>query len=128
MTEQQHHLTRGLNELNEIMRGETELEPLCEKTINYIARYLSLPLAAFYVRNDDRLECAANYAFPPSRILPGYEIGEGLLGQAAQDKTPIETADLGNEHLVKLGTSTTLPKRLLYFPLVLNEETVGVQP
>jgi signal transduction histidine kinase/CheY-like chemotaxis protein len=126
MTEQQHHLTSGLNELNEIMRGETELEPLCKKTINYIARYLSSPLAAFYVRRDDKLECAASYAFPPSRILPSYEIGEGLLGQAALDRVSVETADLGKDYLVRLGPEAILPRRLLYFPLVLNEQIVGV--
>jgi signal transduction histidine kinase/CheY-like chemotaxis protein/HAMP domain-containing protein len=126
-TEQQHQLSKGLNELNEIMRDQTDLQPLCEKTINYVARYLTLPLAALYVRNDEnRLECTASFAYPPSRNMPSYEFGEGMLGQAALDKTPIETAEIAPEHLITLGANTTQPKRLLYFPLVLNEQTVGV--
>jgi signal transduction histidine kinase/CheY-like chemotaxis protein/HAMP domain-containing protein len=126
-TEREHHFSSALNTLNDIMRDEQALEPLCEKTLSYLARVLGLPMAALYVRtSDDRLVCKASYAYPSSRPPPDRTMGEALLGQAAKEMQAIETADFDDDCLVRFGFGDLAPKRLLFFPLVLNEATVGV--
>lgn len=126
-TEREHHFSSALNTLNDIMRDEQALEPLCEKSISYLARVLTLPMAVLYVRTgDDRLVCKAGYAYPSGQRPPDRAMGEGLLGQAAQEMQAIEITDFDDDCLLRFGFGDLAPKRLLFFPLVLNEATVGV--
>ena len=129
--ELQHQAANSLNELNDEMRGEQLLQPLCNKTINYIARQLSLPVASIFVcRRDesgnDILEWQAGYACPDGYRADSQPVGQGLAGQAARDLRPLETGDIDAGFLLPTGMGNIRPTRLLYFPVVLNEQCLGV--
>ena len=130
-TEIQHQTANSLNELNEVMRGERAIQPLCEKIINYTARYLSLPIASIFVSREDELEndileWQAGYACPDGYRADSQAVGQGLAGQAARDLRPLETGDIDDGFLLPTGLGDIRPARLLYFPIVLNEQCLGV--
>jgi signal transduction histidine kinase/HAMP domain-containing protein len=126
-TELQHKAANSLNELNDAMRGEQAIQPLCDKTINYIARYLTLPVASMFVRREtDILEWQAGYASPEGYRPASLLVGQGLAGQAARDLRPLETAEISDDFQLPTGLGQIRPARLLYFPVVLNGRCLGV--
>ena len=126
-TGQQHRAASALNELDGLMRCELAIQPLSEKVINFIARYLALPVAAIYIRrHDERLEWQAGYASPEGQQVASISIGEGPAGQAARDLRPLEVAEFDADFSLPTGLGEIRPARLLYYPLVLNEQCLGV--
>ena len=126
-TEQQHQTTNALNELSEVLRSEHSLQPLCEAAVNFIGRFLSLPMAGFFVRGEnDLLEWQAGFACPADYHPATHVIGEGLVGQAAKDMRPIYTDTPDSSHMVQMGFADVQPGQLLFYPLVLGEVCVGV--
>ena len=126
-TEQQHRTSNALNELNEVLRSEHSLQPLCEKAVNFIGRFLSLPMAGLFVRGESNLlEWQAGFACPADYHPGTHAVGEGLVGQAAKDMQPIYTTNPDSDYLVQMGFADVQPSQLLFYPLVLGEECIGV--
>jgi signal transduction histidine kinase/DNA-binding response OmpR family regulator/HPt (histidine-containing phosphotransfer) domain-containing protein/HAMP domain-containing protein len=125
--ERKSRFESALNELNDIMRGEQDLGPLCEKTVNYVCRFLEVPAAALYVQDSDGLFTAqASYAYPRDRTFPVFAPGEGLIGQAARDLRPIQSAELDASQAVQCGFGSVPLRGLLVFPMALKNQAVGV--
>ena len=126
-TELQHKIANALNGLNDAMRGEQAIQPLCDKTINYIARYLALPFASMFVcREANILDWQAGYATPDGYRPASQVVGQGLAGQAARDLRPLETAEISDNFELPTGLGDIRPARLLYFPIVRNGRCLGV--
>ncbi|MDB4409668.1 response regulator [Gammaproteobacteria bacterium] len=126
-TELQHNIANALNGLNDAMRGEQAIQPLCDKTINYIARYLALPFASMFVRREaNNLDWQAGYATPEGYRPASQVVGQGLAGQAARDLRPLETAEISDNFELPTGLGDIRPARLLYFPIVRNGRCLGV--
>ncbi len=127
LTERQHQTVSALNELDDAMRGEQAIRPLCDKIINYIARHLSLPVASMFVRVEgDSLNWQAGYACPDGYRADSQVVGKGLAGQAARDLRPLETGEIGDDFLLPTGLGEIRPARLLYYPVILNEQCLCV--
>ena len=129
LMEQQNHYKSGLNELNELLlRGEQEMAKLCHNVIKFLAKFLSLPLCAIYIRDqNDSLIRIASYAYPRDEgAAKSNRIGEGLVGQAARDKRQIITADIPLMARIDLGFGYTVPRKMIFAPLILKKEVVGV--
>ena len=127
LTERQHQTVSALNELDDAMRSEQAIQPLCDKIINYIARYLSLPVASIFVRVEgDSLEWQAGYACPEGYRADSQVVGQGLAGQAARDLRPLEAGEIGDDFILPTGLGGIRPTRLLYYPVVLNKQCLGV--
>ncbi|MEA3411748.1 MAG: response regulator [Pseudomonadota bacterium] len=126
-TGREARFTHALNELNDVMREERRVEALCEKSVNYIARFLSSPAASVFVRgDDDRLCLCAGYAWPVREETTPLAMGEGLVGQVAKDLAPLVLDEPALARSVDIGLGDAVPERLLFHPLQLNGECVGV--
>ena len=129
LMEQQNYYKTGLNKLNVVLlRGEQEMTTLCYNVIEFLAEFLSLPLGAIYVTGEeDTLIRVATYAYPVEEDKPkSIKIGEGLAGQASLDMRQIITSEIPETARVDLGFGFAVPRKMIFSPLILKKEVVGV--
>ncbi|WOG27138.1 response regulator [Endozoicomonas sp. 8E] len=115
--------------LNNCMRGEQELSEVCKNIVSYLARYLDMQTGAMYVMNDEkRLQLMASYAWKKrQQSKNSFEIGEGLVGQAAMEKQAIELTSIPEDYIkIESGLGSTSPKVIITVPLVYEGEVKGV--
>lgn len=115
--------------LNNCMRGEQELSEVCKNIVSYLARYLDMQTGAMYVMDDEkRLQLMASYAWKKrQQSKNSFEIGEGLVGQAAMEKQAIELTSIPENYIkIESGLGSTSPKVIITVPLVYEGEVKGV--
>ncbi|WP_422473889.1 response regulator [Endozoicomonas sp. ALB032] len=115
--------------LNNCMRGEQELSEVCKNIVSYLARYLDMQTGAMYVMDDEkRLQLMASYAWKKrQQSKNSFEIGEGLVGQAAMEKQAIELTSIPEDYIkIESGLGSTSPKVIITVPLVYEGEVKGV--
>jgi CheY-like chemotaxis protein len=79
-------LKSGLNDLNNVLRGEQENLRLTDKAICFLAPYLGAGVGAMYIFHEatKELRLVASYAYARPKQRPDrFRLGEGLIGQAA---------------------------------------------
>ena len=103
---QSRYLRDGVNGLNEVMLGNLSLEKLAEKIISYMCQYTSAQVGCFYVVNDYEIQRIAGYGYTESTLSKNtYEMGEGIIGEAALQKQPMLLHELPDNYL-KLSSAT----------------------
>lgn len=120
----------GETGLNNEMRSEGSIATLGENILNYLCRYLDLPVGAFFAYENDTLKLTASYAYSMSPVSGAeFSLGEGLVGQAARDKkkmclqeVPENCVDLE----IRSGLATFSPKAILILPLLRDNKVLGV--
>ncbi len=89
--------------------------------LSRLSRSIGLVYAALYLANQThtRFNLVGGFAIDPTADPKTFALGEGLVGQAALEKCPIEiTAAPGNEIQISAGIATVAPERLHFFPVV----------
>jgi len=84
-----HRVQSGLHELDKILREEQEVNELADRALTYIIGFLGAAIGILYRYNDtdEMLHPIARYAVSdPERISKGFRIGQGLVGQVAQER------------------------------------------
>ncbi|WP_081869662.1 response regulator [Endozoicomonas numazuensis] len=115
--------------LNNCMRGEQELSEVCKNIVSYLARYLDMQTGAMYVMDDEqRLQLMASYAWKRRKQSKNsFEVGEGLVGQAAMEKQTIELTSIPEDYIkIESGLGSTPPRVIITVPLVYEGEVKGV--
>ena len=125
---QREWLQDGLGKINDLIRGEQKIAPLSQAIIRFICQYLDSPLGAFYVTEIDRLRLSATYACSlKQKQHTTIAIGEGLLGQAAMEHSPLEVANLPDNYFKLVsGLGQSQPRVLALVPIRWNDKTVAV--
>ncbi len=126
--QQQSHFKSGLADLNEVMRGEQVLNVLSENILNFLSRFLNLPISALYIKDDsDQLARTATFAYPQqSDQQKRYQMSEGMVGQAAQSATTLLIEPVEAIFSADLGIAEVVPAQLLFQPLIHNNNVIGV--
>lgn len=122
----------GQEQLSEILRSEQDLTNLSDRVLSLICRYLELPFGALFTCNDT--VCATGwrfsggYACRPGDQTPDYfQVGEGLVGQAAKEKRMITVKAIATQQIqICSGLGGVLPQYLLLQPLLHGGQVVGV--
>ncbi|MBN1260416.1 MAG: GAF domain-containing protein [Anaerolineae bacterium] len=117
-----------LSKLNEAMRHLQSLDDLARCVVKQLCHVLSVPVGLLYLREGNRFDLMASFAYTPreGRSL-SFEMGEGLVGEAALEARWITIANVKPELLAISSASTTLlPAYLLIVPCVHKAEVVGV--
>jgi CheY-like chemotaxis protein/signal transduction histidine kinase/CHASE3 domain sensor protein len=86
--QERNWLKNGLGELNVLLRGEQDAKALAEKLIQFFSDYLKAGVGALYLFDPEARELVlmATYAHTRRKHLGDrFALGEGLLGQAAQE-------------------------------------------
>ncbi|MCS7017812.1 MAG: GAF domain-containing protein [Cytophagales bacterium] len=126
-------ITQGIAKFVEIWRsGNQSIEELSRVIISHLVQYLNAHQGGIYVVETDEagidfLRLTGAYAHDSELIGTTYDIGEGLVGQAFQDKSTILINDLSEgQFIVRSGIGEAPPKALLIVPAVINDTAFAI--
>ncbi len=127
--EQRSWMQEGLAGLNDSLRGDLGMPDLCKNVVTYLCQYLGFQTGAMYVLGEDKiLHLMGSYAWSTRKQHANrFAIGEGLVGQAALEKTTIEIVNVPPDYLViESGIGSSAPYSILIIPVVYENELKGV--
>ncbi len=116
-------------ELNDVMRGEQEIDDLSQKIISKLCEVIGASVGAIFIReNDETYHMVGSYAYKRRKnISPRYKKGEGLVGQAVLEKQNIIITSVPENYSpVNSGLGEAPPKNIIVEPCIFNDEVVGV--
>jgi len=118
----QDWLKTGQNQLNEELSGEQPMIKLAENAINFITPYLDTQMGACYIAEDNqqRLRMIASYAYTWRKELANeFELGEGLVGQAALERKMIIITQAPADYIyIQSGLGQSQPNAILVMPIL----------
>jgi CheY-like chemotaxis protein/CHASE3 domain sensor protein len=119
--QQQAWVRTGQTELAEKAVGQHALPVLGRAMLDFLAQYLDVAVAAFYVRGDDGLlRRVASYGFSRSNeeAEQVFDSGETLVGQAARSRRLIHLKDVPDTYLkVTSGLGESRPAGVVMLPI-----------
>ncbi len=128
----QDWLKTGLTRLNDVMRGELNVETLATKVISEISEYLDAKIGAFYVMGgfgeEPTLSLLGSYAYTRRKNLSNlFKPGEGLVGQAALERKQILVSNVPDDYIkITSGLGHAVPRHICVTPLVFENRVKGV--
>lgn len=127
--DQQRWLETTQSELLLKIRGENDISTLGSLVTAFLAQSFGAQIGAFYTADEyENLELTGSYGLKNNKKSPLFwESGEGLVGQAAQNKEPITLSQIPADYLEicsSLGNSS--PRHIMIWPIVYENQTRGV--
>jgi signal transduction histidine kinase/DNA-binding response OmpR family regulator len=122
-------LKTGRAGLGQALAGELEVGELASVACLFVATYLDAPRAALYVARPGELVLAGAFAGPSddAGAAARFRSGEGLVGQAAQQRELLVIADPPADYLrVRSGLGEGSPRAIALLPLAVGERVAGV--
>jgi CheY-like chemotaxis protein/CHASE3 domain sensor protein/putative methionine-R-sulfoxide reductase with GAF domain len=120
----------GVNDLNDLVRGEKTLDDMTGEVLAFLSTYLKVGVSALYLYEEKRntLRIAANYAFTRRKSLNDrIRLGEGLAGEAAREKRPICLSNIPPGYLaIGSALGEAIPQTVLALPLLYDDQLIGV--
>ncbi|MFC4121441.1 response regulator, partial [Nonomuraea zeae] len=126
--EQQDWLKSNLASMSGLMQGHRDLATVAELVMNELAPLVSAQYGAFFLAGDDglRLISAHGYLTGPDRRTR-FEMGEGLVGQAASTRRTIALNDIPSGYItIGSGLGQSAPGSVIVLPIVVEEQVLGV--
>lgn len=128
--EKQIWFATGQTQLSNVMRGEQEINQLAQNIVTFLCRYLELPVGAIYLLNNHYmvLELSGHFSYrPPTDAPTTFRLGEGLVGEAAQQRDPLLLQPAPASLLtVESSLGTAVASHLLLQPLWYEHILLGV--
>jgi putative methionine-R-sulfoxide reductase with GAF domain len=125
--------TQGIAKFVEILRSSNQtIEELSKSIISNLVKYVGAHQGSIYVVETDEagvdlLRLTGAYAQELELLGTTYNLGEGLVGQAFEDKKTILINDLSEgQFIVRSGAGEAPPKSLLIVPAIVNDEAYAV--
>ena len=114
---------RGHVQLAEDVRGERTVAEVAERSLRFLATYVSADIGAFYVMEGAGWARLAGFALDSGAAGPErFSLGEGLVGQAAASKHLRRLKDVPHDYLkVRSGAGERRPVNLLLVPAIADE-------
>lgn len=114
--------------LAEALRGEQNLSTLANRAMQAVCSELKSPIGAFFLFDDNQLKFTGGFAYFPNEQNPVcFQLGEGLVGQAAVDRRKIFLKNIPDGYFeIVSGLGSTLPNQLAILPCVYSRKLVGV--
>lgn len=125
-------VTLGLAQMGDILRSGADIETLSYQIISHLVKYLKANQGGVFIledkENDPHLRLTACYAYERRKYLDKrIAIGEGLVGQAAQEADKIYLTDLPQNYMrITSGLGDANPGCVLIVPLKFNGQVEGV--
>lgn len=128
--EQHMWLAKTQAELGQAMSGNPRVKELSKRVLSRLCRALDAQVGAQYVfeKGKGTLRLMGTYATIAGSGVPDrWKLGEGLVGQVAQEKQRILVNDVPEDSIrVHWGLGEALPRSLVVLPLVHEGEVQGV--
>lgn len=128
--EEQNWLKDGVRELNTLLSGHFSIREIGDRTVSFLCRFLETAYGVVYVYDpdDEMLKLYGSHAFVErDGIQREFPFGQGIVGQAAQEKSPIILTNVPDTVAdVESGTIKRKPVSTFTFPLLYEDEICGV--
>lgn len=110
------------------LSGIQNLEALSKTFLSKMVPLLESCQAVLYGKKDSSLTLLASYGIMDNKQHPDkFELGEGLIGQAAIEKTPIILTDVPSDYIrVKTGLGEGTPLYLTILPILFEGEVKAI--
>lgn len=122
--------------INEVMHGASDMRKLGDRIIESLAELISASNGILYRYDTDTdtdtdtgvLSVVSTYSlYEMIESRQKVQIGDGLVGQCARSKAVIHTANIPQDYIkIKSGLGEGNPKELLIFPILFEEQLLGV--
>lgn len=124
----QDWLRAGQIGLTDVLVGDQQMTALGDKVLKFLAEYLDAHAGAFFVKTGTHFQRIATYGAPVVNGAPdGFEVGDGLLGQAAKDARTILVRDVPQGYLtISSALGRGSPRNLLIAPVSSDDNINGV--
>ncbi len=121
-------LLSGNFELNEKTRGERGAGEVAKAVIDQLCTYLKAQIGVIYLFENGLLTLAGSYAFHSRKQNANViKLGEGLVGQAAQEKKTIIFTEVPDDYIkINSGLGNISPKNIIILPLLQDGALKGV--
>ncbi|HEX4816199.1 MAG TPA: HAMP domain-containing protein [Nonomuraea sp.] len=126
--EEQDWLKSNLARMSGLMQGHRDLATVAELVMNELTPLVSAQYGAFFLAEGGelRLISACGYATDSARPTR-FELGEGLVGQAASTRKSVALTDLPPGYVkVSSGLGEAPPSALVVLPVIFEEQVLGV--
>ena len=112
------------------LQGATTYRAFADVLVTELVPVMKAGLGIFYLFREDtaRLERVGTYGFKESRQLtPDYQLGEGLVGQAASERRTIILQDVPEDYTrIHSGTGEGAPRSVVILPVTSRDSLLGV--
>ncbi|MDF1512424.1 MAG: GAF domain-containing protein [Anaerolineae bacterium] len=120
--------TIGQAALTKVIRDVQTIPDLSADIVRKVCQYADIAVGALFLTEGETLRLVGSYAYPfitdPS---PRYQIGSGLVGEAAHDKQTMSLRDIPENYLpVTSGLGEIAPAQILAVPCLYQNQVVGV--
>ena len=131
VTEENHRqnwIKTGQTELNIRLRGEQDIQSLAENIVFFICDYINSPIGVIYTEKEGILKLISSYAYTNRKSLnTKFEMGEGLVGQAALEKKTIVITQVPQDYMtVRSGLGEKKPVAVIVVPLLFHDKVLGI--
>lgn len=132
--EKERFTTLGLANIGELLRTHVnELQTLCDTVLTEIVNYMKANQGSVFTleqegTQDEHLKLMSSRAWNRKKFLQKrIEMGQGLVGQAAIEKSTIYMTDVPEDYVViTSGLGESNPRSIIIVPLKNEERVVGV--
>jgi CheY-like chemotaxis protein/putative methionine-R-sulfoxide reductase with GAF domain len=122
-------LKNGLGVLNELLRGDQAPKVLAEKLIRFFAEYLKAGVGALYLFDPEERNLVLMASYAQTRRTPlrdRFALGEGLLGQAAQEGKLICLKQVPGDYLaIGSALGEGVPCAVVALPFLQDGKLIG---
>jgi|GEM_PF-6614861 len=119
----------GQNGLTDVTRGDLELTELAKNIVTYLAKYIDAQVGVFYFAEEGGdLKLLSSYAHVDRKSLANrFQIGEGIVGQAALEKEIIKISDIPEDYVkINSGLGNASPRNIIAMPVYFESVLYGV--
>ncbi|HTF19918.1 MAG TPA: response regulator, partial [Chryseolinea sp.] len=130
----QDWLKSNLAKFTQMLQGQKDLKTVTKRILSELAQVVSTHYGAFYILRQDeetsrvKLELFASYAYKEDKNIPReFSIGEGLVGQCAQEKERILLTNVpGNYVKINSALGKARPANLIILPVIFETNVKAV--
>ena len=128
--EAQHWIKTSMADISAELQQVTQFNELAQRFLSRLAPLIGLGQGVFYLYEDDmrHLRLLGGYAFVEDpQFHPGFQLGEGLVGQCALERSPIHLRQPPEDYLrITSGLGEGPPRSILAVPVIRNERLLAV--
>jgi len=126
----ENYFSEGIAIFTDKLSGITDPLDLAQNAMSMAGRYVDAVKGVSYMfdKENKELKLSASFAFENRNELPVViQLGEGVIGQVGLERKYILLKDVKDKnYLVKTATISSLPKDIIIFPLLHEDELFGV--
>lgn len=121
-------LKSGKERLDDAIRGELEPDELARRCIHFLVNHFEAELGALYLMIEGRLHLRASYAFSDrDRNFNTFDIGEGVVGQAALERNTLYFTNLEDQGpKLNYGAGEKALSHYMAIPIYSEQAVAGV--